>query len=145
MTATASPAQGLISVCSTLPFEKTAECLLIALKRRGMAIFARIDHAANASAAGLQLRPTQLFIFGYPEAEGPVLARCPALGLDLPRKVLVWEDETAKVWISHNDPVWLGRHYGADPEVLALLRPIATSFTGIALEAGGMAPHGSPH
>ncbi len=145
MTATASQVQGLVSVRSALPFERTVQCLLIALKRRGMAIFARVDHAANASAAGLQLRPAQLFIFGYAEAEGPVLARCPALGLDLPRTILIWEDDAARVWISYNDPAWLGRRHDANRVVMALLGPIATSFTGIALEAGGMGPEGAAH
>jgi uncharacterized protein (DUF302 family) len=140
MTAATAPVQGLVSVRSTLSFEKTAECLLIAFKRRGMAIYACVDHAANARAAGLELRPSQLFIFGYPEAEGPVIARCPALGLELPRKMLVYEDRDGLVWIGYHDPVWLGQRHGVGADVLTLLRPMATSFKGIALEAGGMSP-----
>jgi uncharacterized protein (DUF302 family) len=104
-----------------------------------MAIYARADHAANASAASLELRPTQLFIFGFPEAESPIIARCPALGLDLPRKIAVWEDEAGNAWISYNDPLWLGRRYSASADVRALLRAMATSLAGIALEGGGKA------
>ena len=144
MTAAATQVPGLISVRSTLSFAKTAECLLIAFKRRGMAVYACVDHAANARAAGLELRPTQLFIFGYPEAEGPVVARCQLLGLDLPRKMVVFEDEHGQVWISYHDPVWLGQRHGAGADVLTLLRPMATSFQGIALEAGGMSPMVKP-
>ncbi len=140
MTAATAPVQGLVSVRSTLSFAKTAECLLIAFKRRGMTIYACVDHAANARAAGLELLPTLLFIFGYPEAEGPVVARCQPMGLDLPRKITVHEDEDGQVWISYHDPVWLGQRHGAGADVLSLLRPMATSFKGIALEAGGMSP-----
>jgi uncharacterized protein (DUF302 family) len=105
-----------------------------------MAIYARANHAANAKAASLDLRPTQLFVFGFPEVEGPIILRCPALGLDLPRKIAVWEDEAGKAWISYNDPLWLGRRYHAGADILILLRAMATSLTGIALEAGGKGP-----
>ncbi len=139
MTGTVSQAQGLITVHSALPFHKTVASLLLALERRGMTMHARLDHAANARAAGLELRPMQLFVFNYPEVEGAILARCPLMGLDLPRKIAVWEDETAQVWLSYNDPLWLGRRYGVGHDVHTLLQAMATSFTGIALEAGRMA------
>ncbi len=141
MATTVSHADGIISVRSTLPFAKTAACLLLALERRGMTIHARIDHAANAATAGLKLRSTQLFVFNYPEVEGAILTRCPLMGVDLPRKIAVWEDEAGKVWISYNDPVWLGKRYGVSHEVQTLLRAVANSFTGIALEAGGIPAH----
>ncbi len=141
MTTTVSHADGVISVRSTLPFAKTAACLLLALERRGMTLHARIDHAVNAASAGLKLRSTQVFIFNYPEVEGAILARCPLMGVDLPRKIAVWEDEAGKVWISYNDPVWLAKRYGVGHEVQTLLRAVANSFTGIALEAGGIPAH----
>jgi uncharacterized protein (DUF302 family) len=138
MDATASQeTDGLIRVRSTLPFKRTVECLLIALKRRGMAIHARIDHAANAATAGLTLGPEELFIFNYPEAEGPILQRCPVLGLEFPRKILIWQDESGQVWMGYNDPLWLGRRFSVSEDVYTLLRALAISLTGIALEAGG--------
>jgi uncharacterized protein (DUF302 family) len=109
-----------------------------------MAVYARIDHAANANAAGLALGPAQLFVFGFPEVESPIIERCPALGLDLPRRIAVWGDEAGKAWISYNDPVWLGRRYSASADVLVLLRAMAISLAGIALEAGGKAPRIEP-
>ncbi len=136
MTGTVSQADGLVSVRSSLPFAKTAANLLIALERRGMSMHARIDHAANAAAAGFRLRPTLVFIFNYPEAEGPLLARCPLMGLDLPRKIVVREDEEGQVWISYNDPAWLGRRYEAGSKLQSLLHAMSNSFTGIVLEAG---------
>ena len=137
MTGTVSHADGLISVRSSLPFAKTAACLAIALERRGMTMHARIDHAANAAAAGFQLRPTLVFIFNYPEVEGALLAQCPLMGLDLPRKIAVREDGERKVWISYNDPAWLGRRYNAGATVQSLLHAMSNSFAGIVLEAGG--------
>jgi uncharacterized protein (DUF302 family) len=135
---------GIISLRSSLPFANTVSNLCIALERRGMAIYARTDHAANAAAAGLELRPTQLFVFGFPEVESPIVERCPALGLDLPRKIAVWEDEAGSAWISYDDPLWLGRRYFASADVFALLRAMATSLAGIALEAGGIAAQLAP-
>jgi uncharacterized protein (DUF302 family) len=132
--------EGVISLRSSLPFAKTVSNLCIALERRGMAIYARIDHTANAGAAGLELRPTQLFVFGFPEVESPIIKRCPALGLELPRKIAVQEDEAGTAWINYNDPLWLGRRYSASADALVLLRAMATSLAGIALEAGGKAP-----
>jgi uncharacterized protein (DUF302 family) len=136
----AQASDGVINLRSSLPFAKTVSNLCIALERRGMAIYARADHAANARAASLELRPTQLFVFGFPEVEGPVIQRCPVLGLDLPRKIAVWEDEAGNAWISYNDPLWLGRRYFAGADVLVLLRAMATSLAGIVLEAGGKGP-----
>jgi uncharacterized protein (DUF302 family) len=136
MTGGVSQADGLICVRSSLPFAKTAANLLIALERRGMSMHACIDHAADAAAAGFQLRPTLVFIFNYPEAEGPLLAQCPLMGLDLPRRIAVLEDEKGKVWISYNDPAWLGRRYEAGSGLQSLLHAMSNSFTGIVLEAG---------
>jgi uncharacterized protein (DUF302 family) len=102
-----------------------------------MTVHARIDHAANAAAAGLQLRPSQLFIFNYPEVEGAILAQCPLMGLDLPRRIVLREDEEGRVWISYNDPLWLGQRYKVGGKVQSLLHAMANSFTGIVLEAGG--------
>jgi len=140
MTGIIAPApDGIISLRSSLPFTKTVSNLCIALERRGMAIYARADHAANAGADGLELRPTQVFVFGFPEVEGPIIKHCPALALDLPRKIAVCEDAAGKVWISYNDPLWLARRYSASADALPLLRAMATSLTGIVLEAGGKA------
>ncbi len=135
---------GLVRVRSSLSFAKTAERLLLALKRRGMVRHAIIDHAENAASAGLELRPTKVFIFSYPEAEGPVIGRCPLMALDLPRRMAVWEDEGRVVWIAYDDPPWLGSRHSVNREVASLLRPMSVSLEGIALEAGGMASSAKP-
>jgi uncharacterized protein (DUF302 family) len=138
MTGNVSHADGLIEIQSSRSFAKTVANLLIALERRGMTMHARIDHAANAANGGYQISPCQVFVFNFPEAEGALLAECPLMGLDLPRKIAVRQDNKGGVWLSYNDPAWMGRRYHASPKVQSLLHAMANSFNGIVLEAGGV-------
>jgi uncharacterized protein (DUF302 family) len=126
---------GAISVRSPLPFAETIKNLLIAVERRGMIVYARIDHAKAAEETGLRLRPAELFVFGYPEAEAPLIEKVPLLGLDFPQRVLVREDEHRGVWKSYNDPVWLGSRYDVNADVIPKLEAIGASLAGIAAEA----------
>ena len=78
---------------------------------KGFKVVARIDHAAGAEAAGMDLRPTQLLIFGNPKVGTKLMTSAQAAGLDLPVKVLAYEDAMGQVWIAYNDPGWmLARH-----------------------------------
>ena len=82
-----------------------------AVRAAGATLFAIVDHSGEAERAGLTLRPTKLLIFGCPVAGTPVMAAAPLAALDLPLKVLVWEDAAGTVWMSHLDADWLaGRH-----------------------------------
>ncbi len=136
MSSAALQDDGLVSVRSSLSLAETLKRLLVALERRGIILFARIDHANAANETGLRLRPTQLFVFGYPEAEAPLIAIYPVLALDIPQRLLVWEDEQAGVWISYNDPVWIGRRHGVSAGLHPKLEAIGVSLAGIAAEAG---------
>jgi uncharacterized protein (DUF302 family) len=98
---------GVISIRSSASLIETIERLLVALARRGMVIYAGIDHAKEPEAVGLRLRPTRLFVAGYPDADSPLIARSQLLGTELPQKILVWKDEDSAVWISYNDPIRL--------------------------------------
>lgn len=126
---------GVFSVRSPLSFAETIKNLLIAVERRGMTVYARIDHVKAAEGTGQRLKPAELFVFGYPEAEAPLIAQVPLFGLDFPQRVLVWEDEHGGVWMSYNDPVWLGRRFDVDADVIPKLEAIGTSLAGIAAEA----------
>ncbi|HME88309.1 MAG TPA: DUF302 domain-containing protein [Chthoniobacterales bacterium] len=77
------------------------------LRAQGMNIFARIDHAAGAREAQLELRPTEVIIFGNARGGTPLMQLDQTVGIDLPLKALVWQDETNKTWISYNDPSWI--------------------------------------
>jgi uncharacterized protein (DUF302 family) len=79
---------------------------------RGMKLFARIDFSKDAAAAGLTLKPMQLLILGNPASGTPLLAAAPSAGLDLPLKVLAWQDESGRNWISFNAPEYLQRRHG---------------------------------
>jgi uncharacterized protein (DUF302 family) len=84
-----------------------------AVKTKGMTVFARIDHAAGAIAAGLSLRPTEVLIFGNTKAGTPLMLSVQTIGIDLPLKALVWQDVSGKTWLSYNDPAWLAQRHGA--------------------------------
>lgn len=103
---------GLITVSSAHGVKETIDRFENDMKSKGMTIFARIDHAAGAKAVGLTLRPTELLIFGNAKAGTPLMQSHQTLGIDLPLKVLAWEDAAGKVWLSYNEPVWLAARHG---------------------------------
>jgi uncharacterized protein (DUF302 family) len=102
---------------------ETVEGLKALLTRKGIELFAHIDHAAAARKAGLSLRPTQVLIFGNPKAGTPLMQGRQTIGLDLPLRVLVWEDEAGKVWLTYRRVESLARQHhvtGRDEAVKAL-------------------------
>jgi len=117
-------ADGLIALPSRHGPSETVARLDAEIRAKGMTVFARIDHAAGAAAAGLALRPTELLIFGSARAGTPLMQRDQAIGIDLPLKALVWQDDTGQTWISYNAPRWLADRHGlgaaADGTVAAM-------------------------
>jgi uncharacterized protein (DUF302 family) len=103
---------GLITLPSAFGAKETIDRLVSEVKAKGMAVFARIDHAAGATAAGLTLRPTELLIFGNAKGGTPLMQARQTIGIDLPLKALAWEDAGGKVWLSYNEPGWLARRHG---------------------------------
>lgn len=100
---------------------QTLDRLESILKERGITVFARIDHAGEASKVGLELRPTQLLIFGNPRAGTPLMAAHPTMAIDLPMKVLAWQDAAGKVWIGFNSVDYMRkRHDLTDDETKSL-------------------------
>ena len=76
-----------------------------------MLVFARIDHARNAEAIGLELRPTELLIFGNPKGGTPIMQDRQTAGIDLPVKALAWEDEHGQVWLTYNAASWIAARH----------------------------------
>ena len=99
-------------VAGQYPFRETVQRLEAALTQRGLTIFARIDHAANAAEVNLPLRPTLLVIFGNPKGGTVLMQDRQSVGLDLPLKVLVWEDAKGVVQLSYNSPAWIAERHG---------------------------------
>ena len=107
--------EGLISIQSRFGVKETMDRLEAALRASGVNVFARIDHAAGAAAVGENLRPTQVLIFGNPKAGTPLMQAQQSIGIDLPLKVLVWQDAMGTVRLSYNDPKWLAQRHGLGP------------------------------
>jgi uncharacterized protein (DUF302 family) len=103
---------GLITKPSKGSVEDITQSLTAILKSKGIALFALIDHSGEAEKAGLKMPPTKLLIFGNPRGGTPVMLAAPTIAIDLPLKVLVWEDAGGKAWVSFNDPAYLqNRHH----------------------------------
>jgi uncharacterized protein (DUF302 family) len=119
--------EGLISIPSTRPVAELVSRLEAALAARGIPVFARIDHAAGAAAVGLTLRPTIVLIFGNPKAGTPLMQAEQTLGLDLPLRILAWEDAAGKAWLTYHDLAGLVRHHGIDPQA----QPSVTAMTAL--------------
>jgi uncharacterized protein (DUF302 family) len=108
----ADPIPGLVKVPSPHSSAKTVERFEANLKEKGIHLFARIDHHKGAAKAKLDLRPNILLIFGKPEVGTPLMQSQPTIGIDLPLRVLVWEDEKGKTWLAYNDPAYLAKRHG---------------------------------
>jgi uncharacterized protein (DUF302 family) len=106
------PAQtDLVTLPSAQGATETVERLKSLLAQKTIRVFADIDHAAGAKAVGLPLRPTRLLIFGNALAGTPLMQSRQSIGLDLPLRVLVWEDEAGKVWLTYRNPSVLAKHH----------------------------------
>ena len=102
----------LITQDSPYSVPETVDNLVLALEDAGLRIFARIDHALGAASVDLALPPTQLLIFGNPQIGTPLMQAERTIGLDLPLRALVWQDEDGQVHITYTDPAALKERYG---------------------------------
>lgn len=135
-TAGAQPDDGMVRLRSTRDFPQTVRALDSALTARNLTVFARVDHAANASRVNMALRPTTLFIFGNPQV-GTRLMQCEQTSaIDLPLKVLVWEDSTRAVWVSYVAPTQLAERHGLQA-CRATLDQVDTALASLASAAAG--------
>jgi uncharacterized protein (DUF302 family) len=109
--------EGLTTIESRFGPKETMDRLETEIRAKGMTVFARIDHAAGAAEVGLELAPTELIIFGNARGGTPLMQAVQTVGIDLPLKVLVWQDATNKTWLSYNEPGWIAqRHNIANAE-----------------------------
>ncbi|MGH8720167.1 MAG: DUF302 domain-containing protein [Burkholderiales bacterium] len=104
---------GLVVVKSAHNVKDTADRLESLLKNKGVDVVARVNHAQAAKKAGMDLRPTEVLIFGNPKAGTPLMQCAQTIGIDLPQKALIWEDEKAQVWLAYNDQQYLAKRHGA--------------------------------
>jgi uncharacterized protein (DUF302 family) len=109
---------GIVTIDSLHSVDETVLKLKRILDAKGVKLFALIDHSGTAEAAGMQMRPTKVLIFGNPKAGTPLMIASPTSAIDLPLKLLVWEDSGGKVRISYNDPAYLQERHGLPPELI---------------------------
>jgi uncharacterized protein (DUF302 family) len=117
---------GIVNKPSKHAVEQTVEALTNILKSKGIAVFALIDHSGEAEKVGLKMRPTKLLIFGNPKAGTPLMLASPRSAIDLPLKLLVWEDGQGKVWISYNSPEYLRERHGLPQELMQNIAVVET-------------------
>ena len=104
--------EGLTTIASRSGPKETMDRLEAEIRAKGMTVFARIDHAAGAAEAGLELRPAELIIFGNARGGTPLMEASQTAGIDLPLKALVWQDAAGKTWLSYNEPSWIVQRHG---------------------------------
>ena len=116
---------GLVQVASRYSVEETVKRFENIVAERGMQVFAFVDHSGEAEKVGLQMRPTKLIIFGSPKGGTPLMVAAPTLAIDLPLKVLVWQDEEGKVWVTFNSPEYLQERHGVPAELIKNISGVA--------------------
>jgi uncharacterized protein (DUF302 family) len=130
-------AEGLITIPSSYGPVETMNRLEAEVKGKGLNVFAQIDHAAGATAAGLGLNPTDLLIFGNAKGGTPLMQAVQTIGIDLPLKILVWQDAGGQTWVSYNDPQWLAKRHGIEAAVVTAVNGLATVLASLAKAATG--------
>ena len=133
----AMAADGLVTVRSSYSPKETMKRLETEVKAKGLTVFARIDHAAGAAEVGLSLRPTELLIFGNAKGGTPLMQSVQTIGIDLPLKILIWQDEAGGTWLSYNDPSWLAKRHGANHNVEATVTALNSALHALAKAATG--------
>lgn len=131
---------GMVVIDSAFPVGETIDRLVELVTARGLEVFARIDHAAGASEAGLALRPTQLLLFGNAKGGTPLMQDDQTSGIDLPLKVLAWEDEGGRVFVAYNDPHWIADRHGLGEASQAAVESMTKGLAGLVGSAAKRSP-----
>lgn len=115
------PPEGIVNLLTHSSVDETTARLQALLHEKGVHVFALIDHSGEARRAGIEMRPTKLLIFGNPKAGTPLMLAAPSIAIDLPLKLLVWEDTDGQVWISYNTPAYLQHRHSLPENLVAAL------------------------
>jgi uncharacterized protein (DUF302 family) len=111
-----NPVPGLLSIKSPFSVKETLDRVVREVESKGLTLFCRIDHGANATGAGLQLRPTEVVLFGNAQGGTPLMQATQTIGIDLPLKALAWQDAGGQTWLAYNDPAWLTARHGIEAQ-----------------------------
>ena len=128
-TTTPSKANGIVATPSRHSVDETVAKLKTILQAKGVTLFALVDHSGEAEKVGLKMRPTKLLIFGNPKGGTPAMLAAPSIAIDLPLKILIWEDGQGRVWLSYNSAAYLQERHGLPQELLPNIAVVETLAT----------------
>jgi len=117
---------GIVNVPSNHSVDQTVDRLKDILQSKGITLFALIDHSGEAEKVGMKMPPTKLLIFGNPKGGTPLMLAAPSVAIDLPLKILVWQDGQGKVWLSYNTPEYLKERHGLPEDLLKNIAVVET-------------------
>ena len=117
---------GIIEVLSNHSVDQTVARVQEILQTTGVTLFALIDHSGEAEKAGMKMLPTKLLIFGNPKGGTPLMLAAPSVAIDLPLKILVWQDGQGEVWLSYNSPEYLAERHGLPQDLLQNIAVVGT-------------------
>lgn len=117
---------GIIDKPSSHSVDETVERLKNILQSKGVTLFALVDHSGEAENVGMNMPPTKLLIFGSPKAGTPLMLATPSIAIDLPLKMLIWEDARGKTWVSYNSPTYLQERHNLPASLLQNIAVISS-------------------
>jgi len=120
---------GIVNQPSRHSVDETVAKLKGILQAKGVTLFALVDHSGEAEKVGMNMLPTKLLIFGSPKAGTPLMLAAPSIAIDLPLKILVWEDSRGKVWASYNSSAYLQQRHGLPQDLLQNIAVVETLAT----------------
>ncbi len=123
---TSSTVDGLITRPNRHSVDETLERLNGIIGAMGVTVFALVDHSGEAAKVGMTMRPTKLLIFGNPKSGTPLMLASPSIAIDLPLKILVWEDADGRAWLSYNSPVYLQARHKLPQELVQNIAVVGT-------------------
>jgi uncharacterized protein (DUF302 family) len=122
---------GLKTFPSSYGPSETIARILSVIGKLGMTVLARVDHSAAAAEVEMELRPTEVILFGNPKTGTPLMQDAQTIGVDLPLKVLVWQDEQDRTWVAYNDPFWLAKRHAVAEESTPVVEKMALALAKI--------------
>jgi uncharacterized protein (DUF302 family) len=123
---TSDTRSGIVDTPSNRSVNEMVERLKEILEAKGLTLFAFIDHSGEAEKVGMKMRPTKLLIFGSPAAGTPLMLAAPSIAIDLPLKILIWEDVAGRAHVSYNSPAYLQERHGLPSQLLSNLAALST-------------------
>ena len=137
--------QGIITKPCYHSVDEMVEKLKEILQVKGATLFAVVDHSGEAEKVGMKMLPTKLLIFGNPKSGTPLMIAVPSIAIDLPLKILIWEDTDGKVWVTYNSPAHLQERYGLPRRTRNSARPPWTIRSSLREFSASAAPTRHSH